>query len=124
MRLDHTIVPSRDKEVSSQFYMSIMGFKFGGVLGSAALVHVDENLTLRCDDRHSHKAHLAFHVTGEEFTQVLVRLKDEGVSYGATGSNLDMQVGQYAGGPRVYFADPAGNSIELMTVPTIRDAQP
>jgi catechol 2,3-dioxygenase-like lactoylglutathione lyase family enzyme len=121
MNLDHTLIPANDKEESARFFARIMGLQFAGIHGTSGLVAVDDTLTLRFDERQTGRIHLAFHVTEAEFDSIVGRLQDESVPYGTTGSRsgaFNMQIGEHNGGKRVYFDDPAGQNVELMTVPT------
>ena len=122
MRLDHTLIPANDKEESARFFARIMGLQFAGIYGTAGLVIVDENLTLRFEERQTGRIHLAFHVSEGEFDAIVDRLRVEEISFGASGSRsgaFDNQIGELNGGKRIYFDDPAGQNIELMTASTM-----
>lgn len=120
MRLDHTIVPCENKEVTTSFFTDVLGFARGESLPEANFVYVDDRLTLRCDQKYDHQVHLGFLVTPAELRQVIGRAEASGVAYGSRANQMDHELGEYGGGPRVYFRDPCNNSIELVTVPTIR----
>jgi catechol 2,3-dioxygenase-like lactoylglutathione lyase family enzyme len=120
MLLDHTIVPAKNKDETARFFTNILGFEPGDELPDAQFVHVNDTLTLRCDEKYSDHVHLAFYVTGDELAQVTERAKAAGTPYGSRARLEDNQLGEYGGGPRLYFSDPSGNSIELVTVPTLR----
>ena len=116
--LNHTIVPARDKVASAQFFARIMGLEAGPAMGHFAPVRVNDSLTFdfdNSDDFESH--HYAFHVSEEEFDAIFGRIKGEGLSYGAGPmSPEDGQINHRRGGRGVYFADPHGHLLELMTV--------
>ena len=121
MRLDHTLLAAKDKEESARFFARIMGAEYTGVFGEQALVWVDRDLTLRFDERQTGRLHLAFHVSEDEFDQIMTRIKADGVVFGANGGpveSYDQQVGTLAGGRRVYFNDPGGHSLEILTSST------
>ena len=121
MNLDHTLIPANDKEESARFFARIMGLEFVGIRGTHGLVAVDDTLTLRFDERQTGRVHLAFRVTGDEFDAIVGRLRDEDVPFGSNGSRsggFDMQVGELYGGKRIYFDDPGGQNVEIMTVST------
>jgi catechol 2,3-dioxygenase-like lactoylglutathione lyase family enzyme len=120
MRLDHTIVPAKNKDETAKFFTDVLGFESGDDIPGARFVHVNETLTLRCDENYSDHIHLAFYVTDDELAQVIERAKATGTPYGSRARAEDNQLGQYGGGPRLYFSDPSGNSVELVTVPTLR----
>ena len=120
MILDHTIVPAKDKDQTAGFFTNVLGFELGAELPDARFVHVNDTLTLRCDEKYTDHVHLAFYVSEEELTLTVERAKQAGTPYGSRAKLTDNKLGEYAGGPRVYFSDPGGNSIELVTVATLR----
>jgi len=78
MLLDHTIVPAKNKDETARFFTDILGFEPGDELPDAQFVHVNDTLTLRCDEKYSDHVHLAFYVTGDELAQVTERAKAAG----------------------------------------------
>ena len=119
MELDHTIVPVRDKEAASRLMARVMGWEFLGVRGSQGHVRVNGTLVVRFDDKDTGgelpRLHFAFHVADEEFDAVLGRLGDEDIAYGTSSRDKNMQWDDLNGGRRIFFTDPDGHSIELMT---------
>ena len=115
--LNHTIVPSRDKERGAQFFAHIMGLRYEGPHGHFAPVRVDEGLTLDWDNREQFDSHhYAFLVGEAEFDQIFGRIQAEGVAYGSGPREQDnMQINTRKGGRGLYFRDPDGHSMELMT---------
>ena len=117
INLDHTIVPTHDKEAAANFFARIFGFKYEGPKGHFAPVRVSDTLTLDFDDRRevAHH-HYAFHVDDETFDAILGRVKDEGLPYGSGPSETDnMSLNDRLGGRGFYFLDPNGHSYELLT---------
>ncbi len=117
IELDHTIVPSRDKEAAAQFFSRIFGLSYNGPVSVFAPVQVNENLTLdfaQASDFESH--HYAFKVSEAEFDAIFGRIKADGVIYGSgPGSSEDMQINHRRGGRGVYFRDPDGHLLEILT---------
>jgi catechol 2,3-dioxygenase-like lactoylglutathione lyase family enzyme len=117
--LNHTIVPAHDKEAAARFFARIFGLRFEGASGHFAPVHLNDTLTLLFDqetDFDSH--HYAFHVDDAEFDAILGRVKAEGLPYGSAPWSLDDgKLNDWNGGRGVYFRDPDGHILELMTVP-------
>jgi catechol 2,3-dioxygenase-like lactoylglutathione lyase family enzyme len=117
--LNHTIVPAHDKEAAARFFARIFGLDFEGASGHFAPVHVNDTLTLLFDqetDFDSH--HYAFHVDDTEFDAILGRVKAAGLRYGSAPWSLeDGKLNDWGGGRGVYFKDPDGHILELMTVP-------
>ena len=120
MNLDHTIVPAADKEAASELFARLFGLAYDGVEGEFAPVRINATLTLdfyNQDDFGWH--HYAFHVTEDEFDQILGRIQDEGIPYGPGPQRTDtMEIGSpFQGGRTVYFRSPDGHIFEFMTVP-------
>jgi catechol 2,3-dioxygenase-like lactoylglutathione lyase family enzyme len=117
--LNHTIVPTHDKEAAARFFAGIFGLRFDGASDHFAKVHVNDTLTLLFDqeiDFDSH--HLAFHVDDGAFDAILGRIKAAGLRYGSAPWSLeDGKLNDWNGGRGVYFKDPDGHILELMTVP-------
>jgi catechol 2,3-dioxygenase-like lactoylglutathione lyase family enzyme len=60
--------------------------------------------------------HYAFHVSDAEFEAIFDRLKAAGIPYGSgPRSSEDMQLNTRRGGRGVYFRDPNGHVLELLT---------
>jgi catechol 2,3-dioxygenase-like lactoylglutathione lyase family enzyme len=115
--LNHTIVPSRDKVASAQFFARILGLEFTGVKGHFAPVRVNDSLTMDFDERGQFEPHhYAFMVSDDEFDAIFARIQEAGITYGSEPtSKSDMQVNQRRGGRGIYFPDPNGHSLELLT---------
>jgi catechol 2,3-dioxygenase-like lactoylglutathione lyase family enzyme len=104
--LNHTIVPARDKLAAARFFASIFGLNFNEQQSDHfAPVRVNETLTLLFDQDTSFESHhYAFHVRG--------------LAYGSAPWSLDDgELNDWNGGRGVYFKDPNGHVLELMTVP-------
>jgi len=118
--LNHTIVPAREKVAAARFFASIFGLDFNEKQsGHFASVRVNETLTLLFDEDTSFDSHhYAFHVSDAEFDTIFERVKKAGLSYGSAPWSLnDGQLNNWNGGRGVYFKDPNGHVLELMTVP-------
>ena len=104
---------------SARFFARIFGVDYAGPVGHFAQVRVNEELALDYDDRDQFEGHhYAFVVSDEEFDEIFGRLKDEGVGYGS-GPNAarNGEINHRRGGRGLYFADPDGHLLEIMTVP-------
>jgi catechol 2,3-dioxygenase-like lactoylglutathione lyase family enzyme len=117
--LNHTIVPARDKAAAAKFFADIFGLKRGRS-GHFAPVRINKTLTLLFDDEDSEfeSHHYAFHVTNREFDAILRRVKAAEVVFGSAPWSLDDgKLNDWNGGRGVYFRDPNGHVLELMTAP-------
>ena len=116
--LNHTIVPARDKAAAAKFFADVFGLKRGRS-GHFVPVRVNKNLTLLFDDDTKFGSHhYAFHVSNREFDAILRRVKKANIAFGSAPWSLeDGELNDWNGGRGVYFRDPNGHVLELMTVP-------
>jgi catechol 2,3-dioxygenase-like lactoylglutathione lyase family enzyme len=115
--LDHTIVPAHDKVASARFFARIFGLEYKGPHSHFAPVKVNEALTLDFDERGDFNMHhYAFQVSEPEFDAIFGRVKEEGIAYGSgPRSRTDMEINRRHGGRGVYFEDPNGHVLEILT---------
>lgn len=115
--LDHTIVPAHDKEASARWFARIFGLEYSGLHSHFAPVRINPSLTLDFDnDRDFEHHHYAFRVSDLEFDDIFGRIRSEGVTYGSgPGALTDMEINRRRGGRGVYFRDPNGHVLEIMT---------
>lgn len=118
IELNHTIVPAKDKEESVRFYERMLGFKYEGPLGHFAPIKIpSQSLTLDFDNREVFEAHhYAFKVSEAEFDRIFDRIVEDGLPYGSEPwTPEDMKINHWNGGRGVYFRDPNGHLLELLT---------
>ena len=130
IRLDHTIVPAKDRNASARFFAEIFGLEVAPGDGHFAQVKINESLTFDFADEaeawggpgfdpslgKSH--HYAFHVDDAEFDAIFARVKAKGIAYGSGPyHHSDGKLYARRGGRGVYFEDPYGHLMEVMTVP-------
>ena len=115
--LNHTIVPAHDKEASARSFAQLFGLTYEGPVGHFAPVRVNDTLTLDFDNRERFESHhYAFHVSDGEFDAIFGRIKAAGLTYGSGPHSLDdLQINTRRGGRDVYFRDPNGHVLELLT---------
>ena len=92
--LDHTIVPSHDREASGRFFADNFGLTYGGPAEHFAPVKANDTLTMDFDNREGFESHhYAFHVGDQEFDDIIGRIKDRRITYGSGPRDLDdMQI--------------------------------
>jgi len=130
VRLDHMIVPAKDKIASAGFFAEIFGLTVRPGQGYFAQVQVNDSLTFDFadepepwggpgfDPRTGQSHHYAFHVSDAEFDAIFTRVKAKGIPYGSgPHSHTDGQINTRRGGRGFYFEDPYGHLLEVMTVP-------
>jgi catechol 2,3-dioxygenase-like lactoylglutathione lyase family enzyme len=117
--LNHTIVPARDKIAAARFFAEIFGLDFKELDDHFAPVRVNGTLTLLFDTERSVESHhYAFHVTEAEFDAIFGRVRKAGLAFGSAPWSIDDgSLNNWNGGRGVYFKDPNGHVLELMTVP-------
>ena len=116
--LNHTIVPSHDKVGSAKFYSRIYGFEYVGEFSHFVVVKVNDTLSLDFDNREKFESHhYAFKVSEQEFDEIFDRLKAEKIKYGSGPFDPEnMSINHNDGGRGVYFRDPGGHLLEMLTV--------
>ncbi len=130
IRLDHTIVPAKDKIASARFFAEIFGLTVKPNPGHFVQVQINESLTFDFadapepwggpgfDPRTGHGHHYAFHVSEAEFEAIWSRVKAKGIPYGSgPDHHTDGRLYIRRGGRGFYFEDPYGHLLEVMTVP-------
>lgn len=122
IELNHTIVPARDKIASAKFFARVFGLSFDErAVRYFAPVRVNETLTIDFDDDYEATErfdihHYAFKVSEAEFDAIFGRVQAEGLAYGSgPQSRDDGQINHHGGGRGVYFCDPNGHILELLT---------
>ena len=121
IRLDHTIVPVKDKVAAATFFAEIFDLEVKPGGGYFAQVQLNDSLTFDFADepeplRTSH--HYAFHVSDAEFDGIWSRVRARKLSYGSGPSeHTNGELYARRGGRGFYFADPDGHLLEVMTVP-------
>ena len=118
IELNHTIVPSHDNEASARFYQDLFGFEYDGPLGHFAPVRISSQaLTLDFDTRENfHSQHYAFKVSEAEFDEIFGRVQALQLRYGSGPMTPeDGEINHWNGGRGVYFRDPNGHLLELLT---------
>lgn len=115
--LNHTIVPAHDKVESAAFYSRLFGFEQAGEFSRFTVVRVNDTLSLDFDTREKFDTqHYAFKVTEQEFDEIFERLKGENIPYGSGPSEAEnMSINHHYGGRGVYFRDPGGHLLEMLT---------
>lgn len=117
MELNHTIVPSNDKEAAARFFAEIMGLTYKGMTGHFAPVVVNDSLTMDFDDAREFRSHhYAFKVTDDEFDGIFSRIKAKGVTYGSGPFASDNgEINNWNGGRGFYWRDIDGHLLEVLT---------
>ncbi|MGP1397226.1 MAG: VOC family protein [Inquilinaceae bacterium] len=115
--LDHTIVHARSPAKSAAFLVEVLDLPAPKILGHFTVVQVgSSSLDFLQADEPIASRHFAFRVTEEDFDGVLSRLKAGGISYRADPFHrLPNQINHWDDGRGVYFDDPDGHVLEVIT---------
>ncbi len=117
--LNHIIVPARDKHASAQFLANILGVQVEPPWGHFVPVRTSNGVALDfIDFKDVRTQHYAFLVDDAEFDAGLAKIKDRGIPYYARPNKSGAgEINRYWGGRGVYFEDPDGHLLELITKP-------
>jgi catechol 2,3-dioxygenase-like lactoylglutathione lyase family enzyme len=121
VKLNHTIVHSVDPRVAAEFYASVFGLPAPKPFGPFLDVEVANEVTLAfldADGMEIQMQHYAFLVSEGEFDQIFGRIKARGLQYWADpGRTEEGRINHHFGGRGVYFQDPSGHLMEIITRP-------
>jgi catechol 2,3-dioxygenase-like lactoylglutathione lyase family enzyme len=120
IRLNHTIVAAHDKDTSAMFLTEILGLPAPSLLGPFAVVRVgdDTSLDYITADGEITSQHYAFLVDEIEFDEIFERIRERRLTYWADpGRHERDQINTWDGGRGLYFDDPNGHLLEIITRP-------
>ncbi|MER5389436.1 VOC family protein [Saccharopolyspora sp. NPDC002686] len=117
IELNHTIVGARDKHDSARFLADILGVEVGAEFGPFVPVELDNSITLDYMTQSDvQPQHYAFLVDEAEFDEAFGRIRDAGIAYWADPAHQKPgEINHRWGGRGVYFDDPDGHNMELLT---------
>jgi catechol 2,3-dioxygenase-like lactoylglutathione lyase family enzyme len=120
--LNHTIVWCRDRRASAAFLTGLFGLPDAVQWGPFMIVEVANGLSLDYHDVESGEdiapQHYAFLVSEDEFDEIFGRIVERGMAHWADpGKRHAGEINRNDGGRGVYFADPDGHLLEIITRP-------
>ncbi|MCM2319084.1 MAG: VOC family protein [Pseudomonas sp.] len=119
-QLNHTIVWCRDKQKSATFLTELLGLPSASRFGPMLVVQLANGVSL---DFYEHAGeissqHYAFLIDEDDFDQVFARIRGLGLQYWADpGRHRPGEINHNDGGRGVYFEDPDGHFLEVITRP-------
>ncbi|MDZ7673908.1 MAG: VOC family protein [Acidimicrobiales bacterium] len=118
-QLNHIIVAAHDKHTSADFLAEILGLDVPITWGHFAQVETGNGVGIDFVDADEvHSMHLAFLVTEAEFDEIFGRIQAAGIEYWADPMrSRPGEINTNDGGRGVYFPDPSGNFLEILTRP-------
>ncbi|AVV46274.1 VOC family protein [Streptomyces sp. ID05-04B] len=121
VELNHTIVRSRDNRESAEFLADIPGLEVGVEWGPFVPAATGNGVTLdfaAVPPESIVMQHYAFLVSDEEFDAAFERIERAGITYFADPhGRRPGEINHHHGGRGVYFMDPAGHGMEIITRP-------
>ena len=119
VRLNHTIVSCSDQQGSASWLSELLGLPAPTRLGPFTVVQVANDVSLDFREAATVRPqHYAFLVDEDEFDQIHRRILDRGIPYWADpGRSRPQQINTNDGGRGLYWLDPDGHILEILTVP-------
>lgn len=120
VEFNHTLVHARDKRESATFLAEILGLPAPEPFGIFLVVRTSNgvNLDFIGTEDAFEPQHYAFLVSESEFDQIFGRLRQRGLPYWADPAATKAgEINTLFGGRGVYFRDPCGHFLEIITRP-------
>lgn len=122
VRFNHTIIAARDAEASARFYRDLFELPEAPGWGPFVNIVMDEGVLLQFAVLPGVETipmqHYAFLVDDDLFDRAYARLWEQGIEHAADPQwTRPGQTNTEHGGRGVYFLDPAGHGLEMITRP-------
>lgn len=120
VQLNHTIVWCRDKKKSAAFLQEILGLPKPARFGPFLVVELANGVSLDFHDAEGEieSQHYAFLIGEEEFDQAFGRIRERNLDYWADPAKRRKgAINRNDGGRGLYFDDPNGHILEIITRP-------
>lgn len=121
VQLNHTIVHSRDNRESAEFLAHILDLEVGPEWGPFIPVSTANGVTLDFATVPAESItvqHYAFLISEAEFDAAFEKIRSAGIPYWADPHGKQPgEINHNDGGRGVYFPDPSGHGMEIITRP-------
>ena len=120
VQLNHTIVFCSDQAASSSFFADVLGLPAPRRFSHFHVVDMQNNASLDFMQQDGKIAlqHYAFLVSEAEFDAIFGRIQARGLTYWADPARTQPgQINRHFGGRGMYFEDPNGHFLEIITTP-------
>ena len=120
VQLNHTIIWCRDQKRSAGFLAEMLGRPAPSHFGPFEVVELDNGISLDFHEKQGEIAwqHYAFLIGEQEFDQVYGRIRARSLRHWADpGQEHEGEINRRDGGRGVYFEDPDGHLLEVLTRP-------
>jgi catechol 2,3-dioxygenase-like lactoylglutathione lyase family enzyme len=120
VQLNHTIVEARDQQETAAFLADVLGLPAPRAYGPFLVVQTDNGVSLDVLQAAEpvHTQHYAFLVGEDEFDRIFGRITERGLDFWADPfGNEPGRINHNDGGRGVYWSDPNGHRLEIITRP-------
>ena len=120
VQLNHLIVMARNQTESAKFFSEILGLPAATRFGPFLVVQTANDVSLDFDEAEGDVTplHYAFLITEGEFDEIFARIRAHGIDYWADPGRTRLgEINHHDGGRGVYFRDPSGHLLEIITRP-------
>lgn len=120
IQLNHTIVWCRNRERSAKFLTDLLDLPAAKPYGPFLVVELDNGASLDFHQTDGEIApqHYAFLTTEDDFDAIFGRMRERNLQYWADpGQHQSFRINHNDGGRGVYFEDPDGHLLEVITRP-------
>jgi extradiol dioxygenase family protein len=122
IEFNHTIVAAHDKRESAQFFTELFGLPSPVAFGHFLTVTLEHGANLDYADvsegEEIRPQHYAFLVSEDDFDAIYGKIQSRGLQHWADpGARRPGEINTRDGGRGVYFRDPAGHFLEILTRP-------
>ncbi|MCV7102971.1 VOC family protein [Mycobacterium palustre] len=119
---NHTIVAARDKRESAEFLTELFGLPGPRPVGPFMAVTLEHGVDLDYADapegEEIRRQHYAFQVSDEDFDAIYAKITSRGLQHWADPrQQRPGEINHNHGGRGVYFLDPSGHAMEILTRP-------
>ncbi|MFZ2530309.1 MAG: VOC family protein [Rhodococcus sp. (in: high G+C Gram-positive bacteria)] len=125
VELNHTIVHATDRDASARFVADILGLDAPTLFGPFQIVQVaGVSLDFMAGSGPVRPQHYAFLVGESEFDEIFGRIRERDLDYWADPGHRRLgEINTNDGGRGVYWDDPDGHNLEILTRPYGGDKQ-
>jgi catechol 2,3-dioxygenase-like lactoylglutathione lyase family enzyme len=119
-QLNHTIVEAEHRDETAEFLVDILGLEPAPTFGPFRVVELANNVSLDVMQTSGpvRPQHYAFMVGEDEFDRIWTRIRERGLTFWADPHHEQPgQINTRHGGRGLYWADPNGHNLEIITRP-------
>lgn len=119
---NHTIVAAHDKQKSAEFLAGLFGLPDPQPVSHFVVVQLANGVSLDYDNvpdgEQIQPRHYAFQVAEDDFDDIYARITARGLEHWADPRHeRPGEINHRGGGRGVYFTDPVGHNMEILTRP-------